>query len=193
MTGPSNVLPPVLNNAAAAQELLTFLGIRDRSLRFEVIPSVLPVAIVAEPSPTIANRLAFGTANQVAIALENSMVQLLNPTGSGVIIHVDSALILSSAAAAVDIRQLDTPLTTNVATLAFRDRREAGAPSAQTRTQTNVGLLGTNRVVSAVDGIFSAVIVPIDAYLEPGQGILLGNETINRSLRASYYWEEFDQ
>lgn len=179
-----------LNNARVIEELFELLGIKDFSLRMDIIPSVLPVAVLQLPDPTKKNKLAFGMVRQTAVALENVHCQIFNPLTSGVVLHVDSVLFYGSATSEYTLDQHDTALTTNQASKGFRDRRVPGTPVGQVRKQTNVGALSAltrgrfNITTTALEAI------PIDAYLDPGQGLLLQQLTVNLIMTSTWFWEE---
>lgn len=190
MTGPPAEGFLQLQNAKATENLLDALGITSQ-VRFEVIPAVLPVAIISDVDPTRVDKLAFGTIALVAGGVGDfNHIQLFNPAASGITVHVDSALISSATTQRVSIREHDTALTSNSATKGFRDRRVPGEPVAQTRFADGAVVLGEAKL--SIDLLANtALLVPIDAYLDPGQGLLLANGTADTTLLASYYWEEF--
>lgn len=190
MTGPREEGFLQLQNARAAENLLDALGITSQ-VRFEVIPAVLPVAIISDVDPTRVDKLAFGTVALVAGGVGDfNHVQIFNPDASGITVHVDSALVSSSTTQRVSLREHDTALTTNSATKGFRDRRVPGDPVGQTRFSDGAAVLGDAKL--SIDIIANtALLVPIDAYIEPGQGYLIANGNSNTPLTVSYYWEEF--
>lgn len=196
MTGPGrdpaprNPVPLTLNNAKAAQELLRFLGIVDKQVRFGIIDQVVPVAIVAEPQADSRPFVAWGTATVAAVVAENAHLQIFNPAGSGVIIHVDTAILISTAATSISIREHDQAITTNIATLGWRDRRLPGAPTAQTRVQSNATLIGSAVNRTATPGFDDPILTPVDAFLGEDQGLIFANEIQNRNLTMGLYWEE---
>lgn len=188
MTGPP-VRFPQLQNARATANLLETLGIT-APIRFDVIPSVLPVAILSTVDPTREEKLAYGKAVQAAVVAENAHVQLFNPNNSGVIVHVDSIMVANGANATVCfIAEHDVALTTNVTTLGYRDRRLAGAPVAQIRRLSTGSTLGNDRLSMRLS-VQETILIPLDTYLGPGQGILVVLATTDTEVQASYYWEE---
>jgi len=179
-----------LQNAQATENLLDALGITSQ-VRFEIIPAVLPVAIISDVDPTRIDKLAYGTVALVAGGVGDfNHIQIFNPAASGITIHVDSALVSSATTQRVSLRLHDTALTTNSATKGFRDRRIPGNPVGQTRFSDGDSVLGAARI--SIDIIANtALLVPIDSYLDPGQGVLVANGNSNTTLAVSYYWEEF--
>jgi len=191
VTGPPTSIPPFLNNALAAQELLTFLGVKDKSQRFEVLPLVMPVAIVAEPQPAVDTRFAWGTMSQGAGGAGTfSMNQLFNPADSGVVIHVDAVNILADAGQTIHILEFDTALTTEAGTKGFRDRRLRGEPAGQVRTQANNPILGVNRFRTAVEAANVAVFQLLDVFLNPGQGVHISGVGTNNAIFSGWLWDE---
>ena len=193
MTGPPSALPLTLNNPAATQDLLKFLGVKDRTVRFSVIDAILPVAIVREPDPVDQERPAIGTLFVTAVALELPHTQLLNPAGSGRDIHVDSVVLFSTTAQIFHIRLSGTALATNAPELGFRDRRQPGTPVGQVRRSTAVGSAGLLRGRGILDAANAEVIYPLDFTLPPGTGILAVGATVNTDMSATYFWEELPE
>lgn len=191
--GPLTRQPPLLqlNNAQVVENLFDLLGIKDFSLRMEIIPAVLPVAVLQLPDPTKDEKLAFGLVRQVAVPLENAHCQIFNPAGSGRTIHVDSVLFYGSAGSEYTLDQFDTAITTDQASKGFRDRRVPGTPVGQIRRQTNVGALSAlTRGRFAISAANVVEAIPIDAYLDPGQGLLIQQLTVNLIFTCTYYWAE---
>jgi len=186
VTGP----PLQLQNATVVSNLLSQLGIDISGIRFDVIPAVLPVAVIDAVDKLKVDRLAWGSHNQTAVAAQNATLQLFNPTNSGKVIHADSVIVSATAAAVIRIRQFDTPLTTADTALGFRDRRLDGSPVAQIRRQSPASLLGVNRGEVGVSVAEDAELVPLDSYLEAGNGLLVVPEAVQIGVRAFWFWEE---
>lgn len=187
MTAP--VAFPQLQNARATANLLEQLGIT-APIRFDVITSVIPVAIISDVDPTLKDKLAYGFGIQAAVAAENAHIQLFNPATSGVIVHVDSCIV-SAIVNATNclLAEFDTPITTNLSTLGYRDRRVAGSPVAQVRRQSNAGTLGADRLSFRI-GATDTILIPVDTFLGPGEGVLVVLETAQTEINCSWYWEE---
>jgi len=193
VTGPPSALPLTLNNPAATQDLLQFLGVKDRTVRFSVIDAILPVAIVSEPDPVDLDRPAIGTAFVSPVAAQFPQVQLFNPPGSGRDIHVDSFVVFSSTAQIFQLRSADTAIATNVADLSFRDRRQPGTPVAQIRRATTVAIAGDFFARGVLDAVNAEIIYPVDFILGEGQGVIVFGVLVNTELSLTYYWEEMPQ
>jgi len=183
-------LPLEVQNVQVVNNLLELLGIEGAS-RWDILPTVVPVAIVSGIDRTKVEKFAFGTATMAAVAAENSHVQLFNPANSGVIVHASQCIpVLPSGTATCSIAPFDTALTTDNTTKGFRDRRLPGTPVAQVRMQSNAGLLtADNRLIFSIL-VDESPLIPLDIFLEAGQGIVLINNTVNVVMRASFYWDE---
>jgi len=176
-----------LQNARATAALLEQLGIT-APIRFGVATTVVPVAVITETDPTKNDKLAWGSTVITGAAGVQGHIQLFNPVNSGVVIHVDSVVIFAASAVALNVTEHDTALTTLATTVDYRDRRVLGSPVGQVRAQTNAGQLGNIRFRSTLGT--AAELLPLDAFLEAGQGLLVLAVTNNITLTASYYWEE---
>lgn len=183
-------LPPTVQKSQVVTNLLELLGM-DGPSRWEVIPGILPVAIVQDTDPAKQEKFAFGQIRIGAVAAQNSHNQIFNPADSGVIVHVDSALIVSGAAVDVEVAEHDTALTTLGTTKGWRDRRNVGAPVAEIRSQTNAGVLSAlRRLLIPTLAANDMEPVPLDVWLEPGQGLNFQAQTVNITLGCSIYWDE---
>lgn len=179
-----------LQNSAATANLLEQLGITS-PVRFNVSPIVVPVAILSVEDPTKVDKLAWGRAVQAAVAAQSTYLQIFNPATSGVSVHADSVILtIVAAASTIQIRQFDTPLTTDIPLeKQYRDRRLPGTPVAQLRTQTSAASLGD--IVGSMDLLADeAFIIPLDVFLGPGQGVQLVIETVNLLGQSTWFWEE---
>lgn len=172
------------------QAILDRLGISTQ-LPFELIPAVLPTISFERPAPS-EESLCWGRQSVAAVAAQNSHFGLFNPISSGRLIHVDSAIATASAASVVQIGIEDAVFTTIGANFSFRDRRVDGSPSGQISGQTNAGGLVTVRSISAVPGANEVVLIPFDAYIEPGQGVAMQLVAVNVLLDAAFFWEELE-
>lgn len=191
MTGPAPPPAPPeflqLQNAVVTANLLDQLGITS-PVRFNVLPTVIPVAVLSTEDPTATDKLAFGTSDLAGVAAQLTKCQLFNPANSGVILHVDSAIVSVETASQVDVRIFDVALTTNLSNKGFRDRRLSGTPVAQTRVVSAAGSLGSARLKLDLEAGVSEL-VPLDMFLGVGQGVHF--ETIaNQDLIVSFFWEE---
>lgn len=188
--GTGSELPPFLNNAAAAQALMDFLGVKDRSQRFELINAVLPVAVVQEPPITLNERPASGSISQNG-GVTNSQGQIFNPAGSGVNLQVDAVFVTLETAGLCTLRQHDTALADNSTEKLFRDRTLTGLPIGQVRT-VDAALVGgiMGRFSTLAD---SAYPLPLDFLIEPGQGIHIAVQTTTIRLDLMWFWSEIDR
>jgi len=177
-----------LQNAKATANLLEQLGIT-APIRFDVLPTVIPVAVITDPDPAKHAKLAYGATPQAGVAAQNTIVQLFNPAGSGVIVHADSCLITAVTADSIQVREHDTALTFLSALTGYRDRRLPGAPVAQCRTETNAVVPGAQRLAFDVPAN-EALLIPLDTFLGAGQGVTINMVTVNITLFVSWYWEE---
>lgn len=181
-------LPPVLNNAAVAQELLAFLQVVDRSQRFEVVPTVQPVVVLTDPNKPIVERPAIGTANILGAGANLPHVQLFNPADSGITVRASTCQFSVSVTGIFSLRMFDVALTTNTGLKFFRDRRLAGAVTAQIRT------VGSPSVGFEVGRFRSANnfphLIPLEITLNPGQGFLFQAFTAATNIACTFYWTE---
>lgn len=185
------MVPPLqLQNAVAVSNLLEQLGINVGGIRFDVVPAVLPVAVIDTTDPLKVDRLAYGNVNTGALAANFSHTQLFNPGGSGKVVHVDSAIIAATAAAIILFAEFNTALTTQGIGLGFRDHRISGQPVAEVREENNALALGDNRGNIAVSLANDAELIPIDVFLEPGEGVVFRPDAQNIGVRTWFFWEE---
>jgi len=182
---PPNIL---VQSTRDVQGILDRLGITTQS-QFELIPAVLPTIAFERPTPS-AEKLAWGRVSIGPLAANNSHCSLFNPAGSGVLIHVDSAIVSSSAGTEFQGGQFDTALTTNSSAKNFRDRRVPGTPVGQPRAQNNATLLATGEMLSASTEAREPFLLPIDAYIQEGQGIFVACISQNIACRTGWFWEE---
>jgi len=182
-------LPNVLvQSKGDVQGVLDRLGIRTQT-PFELIPAVLPVISFERPTPT-AEKLAWGRLTAGPEALEFSYNGLFNPANSGTLIHVDSAIVTSSATGQVIAGQVDTQFSSASTNKNFRDRRLPGIPVGIIAQQTdllNTLITGEAQLQTLASTPF---LLPFDCYLGEGEGVGVGLLGINRQLISTWYWEE---
>lgn len=181
-----------LNNADAAARLFSTLGVNPGNIRLEVLPNVQPVAIVEGTPQTDLAKRAFGAAALTPAAGEFTNLQIFNPGGSGLLVHVTGLLVMGTVNAdTFQVNLLDAALTTLVANSRFSDRRVLGTPAAQIRSESNVTNLGAPTVGFVGNGaVNDTVPYPIDAFLLANQGIVVTSTTANTRVHASWRWEE---
>ena len=132
----------------------------------------------------------FGFESSQAVAVEFSHVQLLNPTSSGVIVHVDRVLLSTAALQFARVRRFDTPLTNLAPAIAFEDFRERGQPASVVREQANAAQLGTALGEVTLDANLEVVLEFNSLVLAPGQGVLVSPNLVNTQLAAWWFWRE---
>ncbi len=186
-------LPLEVQNVSVVNNLLELLGV-DRPSRWEILPFVLPVAPVTNVDLAKVEKFAWGQFTVAPVAAQNSHLQIFNPADSGRLVHVASIIIFAAAVITPEIQEFDTALTTLGAaatTRGWRDRRQAGTPVAQLRSQTNAGALSTaTRLRLQFSTADDMEEIPIDAFLEPGQGLVYLSGTVNIGITWSVYWDE---
>jgi len=144
---------------------------------------IVPVYVLADPSPAETTRLCVGTLEVSAPIDDTPYVQLFNPPESGVIINLTAAVVLSDGKAQCNIAYLDTPGPSGSGNSTFRDRRNKGTPSGQIlRDLTLIALVGNVVAVIQVDGALSQTAAWVAespdprqplTVLEPGQGVIV--------------------
>jgi len=179
-----------INKAKVLSNLYERLGIVSPIVEVGLEPHVFPVSVIDQPDPTQTQFLAWGRSTQNAVVGELGHIQLINPVGSGVIVTCELLLAFAATASLAEIRRFDTGLTTDQAIKGYRDFRKAGTPSGQVRRQTSAAALGTAQMLVRLDPADLMVQIPMDAVLDPGQGVLIDVSTANVDLSASYYWFE---
>jgi hypothetical protein len=180
-----------VQNAQLLQNLFDLLGLDSApGVQFPLVQAVLPVAIVQDADSTVIDRLSWGTETRAGVAGENAHVQLFNPTVSGKVLHVDSVIVVASSTSTCRITTHDSALTTLSTTAGFRDRRLTGAPIGQIRSVSNAGTLGSEVGQFGIDAVNATILIPIDAFLDAGQGLMVVNNSTNVDNRVTFYWEE---
>jgi len=139
-------------------------------------------------------RYAFGNPQKAAVALENGMCILRNPTGSGVRIFVDTVAITLAAAGLCSVRRA----LPGVVTFAASARKQwadwrvpvASQPAAQMGTDSAIGLLGTAFMSFRLPdtGTFT---VPLGITIEPGNDdLVIGDAVVNQAIEAVFWFRE---
>jgi len=200
-------MPKQLNAGAITQALQRAFGFKGRYVPMldEVI---VPVYVIADPSPASQTRLCAGTVQTTSAATGDPdfpFVQLFNPVDSGVMLNITSVVILAGEKLDIDIIFEDAPgVQIGADPPQFRDRRNPGDPSAELRTDAGAQLsLFPDRVARVqVDGTFSQISSwgkqsndprqPL-SILAPGQGLLAQQVAavgIAGALLANFIWLE---
>lgn len=160
-----------------------------------IAPELVPVVIADSGAESFVSRPAMGAHSRGAVAAENSLVQLWNPAGSGIVAQVVGMVMWGGSAMNVHIREYNVALTNVLAQQRWRDKAVNGRPVCQTREMTNVGVLGdllgmyympanTNVRVDLIDSPF---------YLTPGWGIMGYGTTVNQPLNITFFWNELQE
>ncbi len=174
-------------------ELLDLSPAEALQLTARVVPVITLESIVGVPSTRVSGLVgapAFGSGFQGPVVAEFSHVQLFNPAGSGMEVHLDTAIPTAGAAGGSSIRRHDTALTTLEASESWRDFRRRGAPGAQVRIGAFAAVQGS--LIGAVSTSAQNVInVPFESViLAEGQGILFNFDTANRFMQVFWLWRE---
>jgi len=198
-------MPKQLNNGRITSALQRAFGFKGRYIPMldEVI---VPVYVIADPSPADVTRLCSGTIVQQAVTPTSDIpkVQIHNPIGSGVIANITTTIALGVSKEEFLVVFTDTPLTELVAGATFfRDRRIQGEPILQLRRQNDATGLGNATAVLQVDGTFSQTAAWVAetgdprqplTVLGPGQGIGLqfrvAPPTSVEEIRVNFRWLE---
>jgi len=148
---------------------------------------IVPVYVIADPSPAGLTALAIGTGFTVLGAAPGTfaVVFLHNPEGSGVLLNVTAAHVIGSIKLRLQVRFAAQPGATRILDVQFRDRRNRGEPSGQIyRDDTRGSLLGDLVAVLTVDGVLSQTASWVTSesdprqplvVLEPGQTVVIQN------------------
>lgn len=153
-------------------------------------PEIVPVVMVDDIRPSTSTRKCQGGLLQGAVAAENAQVQIFNPNNSRTILEVYQVIYTPSAISRIGMRESDAALPNGGATSRFTDRRLAGRPVGDVRSDTVAVLVGDGQGVwqSARDP--GGYVIPVDYVLVPGTGIELLSETVNLSLFCTWFWRE---
>ena len=197
-------MPKQLNNGKITEALQRAFGFKGRYIPMldEVI---VPVYNIADPSPANVTKLgAATTAVGGGLMPELTWTGLFNPPRSGVILNVTSAVVTTTdAKSEVDIRLVGDIGGANRGNVHFRDRRNIGLPSAQTRRDSAaLALVGDLVAVVQIDGALSQTASwetstgdprqPL-AVLREGTGLVVQNPSdlvTGISLRANFRFLE---
>lgn len=149
-----------------------------------------------EWSEVYQTRLAVGTITQAAVAAERSVCQLVNPTGSGVILVLDGWIAHTTAADDLTEGSQAAAQATVDTTKRWRDRRLIGQPVAEVRSGTNAAAVGVAWAVHRAIANESYQWPPSwprhspAAIISPGGSHHIQKGTVNQSLAVSWWWRE---
>jgi hypothetical protein len=169
----------------------------DSSVELRPRQDAMPVVVVGDlrdPLETDVLDLSGGisTISQAGAAGNNSHTQLFNPAASGKIVLVEGVYVIPTTANSVRLCFHNTALTTGGSSH-YRDRRlalQGLTPVAQTRSQNNAAILGTQGPVWNVDPTIEANFIPLEVILGPGQGCIIVNNAQNDGLTTCFFWTE---
>jgi len=174
-------MPVKIQIGAVTQALQRAFGFKGRYTPL-LDEMIVPVYVIADPSPAQVTRLAGGTSETLANS-NDQVLQLFNPPGSGTVINLTNAIVLGDVKFAFHIALLDFPVPNVSAPSFFRDTRNVGTPVGLLLSETNqVGLIGDRLATGQVDGAFSQSAAweasasdprqPL-VVLEPGKGVIV--------------------
>lgn len=136
--------------------------------------------------------LAFvGGADLAAVASQYPHIQILNPSGSGIVVAVDK-IVFTNVTNNSDygIHTYNTALASNLTTIECTNIG-AATPNAELREATNVAVLGD---MFYVDRELAAVpaknMFDYPLFLDEGQGIVAVSYSTNVTVRGNVFWRE---
>ena len=163
------------------------------TLTGEIVPTVL-VADLTEDTSGI-DRLAHGgRIGSLAGAANQSMVVLVNPPGSGILVTLEKWWAWSSAAG-LDFVQFQVVLASGITgnATAWRDTQLLGEPVAQiTRTTQVTAVLGVPQIPIDDGAIFPPVVMKGRWVLAPADSFVVIQNVANLALHAMFMWRERD-
>lgn len=125
-------------------------------------------------------------ASRLAVASEYSYIQLMNPSGSGVVVLLDEIYVYENDGGPFIFGFYNTQLSNDVGVWTTRD--ETGANGlADIRTQTNVTLLGSIGVTYNIGGDIGVPIqfnYPIP--IPEGVGFMVRSAVVNKNLKVTF-------
>jgi len=167
---------------------------------------IVPVYVIQDPLPATVTRLSIGTGSGVVTANGRAFVQLFNPLGSGVLVNLTKAIVLSDVKLEVNVK-FNTEAAGASSGRHFRDRRNVatlGTPRAQLRLEGEgaATVPGDTVAVLQVDGALTQTAAwevsnndprqPL-AVLQPGNGVVIQERsgiTGPYFIRATFQWLE---
>ncbi len=190
----------IVTRGRPLQPILDTLGvIRERNARFELLETIIPVAIVETPGTAreVVSRRYNGFTLEAAVAGERSELQIFNPLSSGVLVRVRSALFSSRGSGDVLLNTTSVALATlSSADQGAMDFRVPGIGAAQLRTDS--GVLGTapgfQKLVHRHDGgtgWSGAHEIKVAGYvLTEGSGIIIISPLDAFQSTCEWEWDE---
>jgi len=183
-------MPKQIQVGSVTQVLQRAFGFKGRytPLLDEII---VPVYVIADPSPAAITRLCAGNLRATADAgTDLNYIQIFNPATSGIVVNVTHVVVFSTIKQTFFISFFDDDPSSIVPAgqsgAAFRDRRNVGDPIGQLRLNTaTAALVGEQVAAVQVDGALSQTAAweadtsdprqPL-AVLGPGQGLIVQEE-----------------
>lgn len=162
---------------------------------FKLDEVVTPVAVV-DTLEDFSARLAAGREGTGAVAGDFSLVQLLNPAGSGIVCRVTDVWMENRNGTDMALQFFDTgPLNTVSSELAWRDRRKSALsplPACIVSAETSLTDDGSNERFAIIAGVEDvATHVPnLNVTLNPGEGMIASSSVIFQAVRVGFFWEE---
>ncbi|MEE8504494.1 MAG: hypothetical protein V3T26_08620 [candidate division NC10 bacterium] len=156
-------------------------------------PVILIESIIGIPTTRVPGLIGGPASGGHRISAEAALkghVQLFNPAGSGVNVHVDRVIAGLLTAGLMRVTRFDTGLTTDSDVSEWADFRRTGSPVGQLRRQTNAANLGTPIGRLNVLGTTSFVIDFDHLILGEGNGVVLLADTVNVEISAYWFWRE---
>lgn len=179
-------------------ELVTLLrqrfGLRGIAA-FGLAPEIVPVAIVDDiqeqaDDPTII-RQCIGYAQVTNVAGQYSQIWCGLPAASSVTAGIHTVFVNSETDGSILIGPYD--LTTHgsaVTTKAMQDRRNPGSPVMMIQQAAAAGLLPNPSTTHIAVEAVSGTMIPLNAVLGPGDGLIFAYSPTNAILRCTFMWSE---
>lgn len=140
---------------------------------------------------------SFGAAiNTAAVAASNAQAQIRNPAGSNVVAVLESCIVQQLTAttrSSITLQEFTAQVDlTTVVTPTPMDRRMNFQGSNMIISATGNGPFGNGVLGCVVSGISFQFIQYENQELQilPGDGIRLGNNTVNEAISVSFLWRE---
>lgn len=163
-------------------------------------PTFLPSFIQPIAKVAWVDRPAMGGLEVAALAANRSMIQLINPPGSGIDIYVKRLFVNLSAQGGFTLRTHNFNLTTLATTIAMMVRQRGAtqfAPIGQIRSVQGAAVGGAFGSFGVLDDDPLELDFQIGdgqhfdgLVLQESRGILVAPDGDNLAIRATYHWVE---
>jgi len=139
---------------------------------------IVPVYVIADPSPAQITRLAAGFNNQSQVALQFVFIMLFNPEGSGILINVTSVVASADLKTDLTVSLFDDVSGVSLdGSTAWRDRRNAGRPSGLVgRSNSETAVVGESVARIQVDGTLAQTAAWEASAADPRQPLIVLDE-----------------